>query len=104
MGRAVLTGDVASGSSLDGKLLRWAAAVERGSEHPLGRAIVRAVESRLGVVPLARDFASVPGMGVRGRVSTGSVASSPLRARSVARCLSAVCDGWQRTRFRSATT
>jgi Cu+-exporting ATPase len=69
VGRVVMARGFASGNALEGELLRWAAAVERGSEHPLGRAIVRAVESRLGVVPLARDFASTPGLGVRGRVA-----------------------------------
>jgi P-type Cu+ transporter len=67
-GRPELARVVTDGAVPEERLLRWAAAVERGSEHPLGRAIVRSLELRLGVVPLARDFASVPGLGVRGRV------------------------------------
>ncbi len=48
--------------------LALAAAVERQSEHPLGRAVVRkAVEE--GLTPLeAEDFEALPGLGVRGRV------------------------------------
>ena len=44
--------------------LRWAAAVEQDSEHPVARAIVAsAVERRLEIPP-AKDFHAVPGQGV----------------------------------------
>ncbi|MFJ6086803.1 heavy metal translocating P-type ATPase [Streptomyces sp. NPDC092369] len=50
--------------------LRLAGAVERGSEHPLGRAITayaqRALPER--ALPDVREFAALPGKGVRGRV------------------------------------
>ncbi|MEU2024331.1 heavy metal translocating P-type ATPase [Streptomyces sp. NPDC016469] len=52
--------------------LRLAATVETGSEHPLGRAVVRHAERSLpdgAVRPGAlRDFAATPGHGVRGHV------------------------------------
>src|SRR5579863_5516376 len=49
-------------------LLRLAASLERGSEHPLASAIVRGAETRgLTLVP-ATDFESVTGMGVRATV------------------------------------
>ena len=49
-------------------LLRLAASLERGSEHPLANAIVQGAQAR-GVVPVAAEgFASVTGMGVRARV------------------------------------
>jgi Cu+-exporting ATPase len=55
------------------ELLRLAAALERGSEHPLGEAIVRAAEAA-GVAPEgAEDFEAVPGHGVRGKVSGRAV-------------------------------
>ncbi|MDH6547725.1 heavy metal translocating P-type ATPase [Streptomyces sp. SAI-208] len=45
-------------------LLALAAAAEHASEHPLGRAVVRAAAERgLRIAP-ARDFAAVPGSGV----------------------------------------
>jgi Cu+-exporting ATPase len=50
------------------ELLRLVASLERGSEHPLAAAIVKAAESR--GIPLAdtTDFRSIPGKGVVGRV------------------------------------
>lgn len=55
------------------ELLRLAAAVEVGSEHPLGEAIVgRAREAALAI-PEARDFQSVTGSGVRANVDGHTV-------------------------------
>lgn len=56
-------------------VLRLAAAVEQGSEHPLGRAVTAcarrsAVEEPL---PAVHDFAAMPGRGVRGRVDGRTV-------------------------------
>jgi Cu+-exporting ATPase len=53
-------------------ILRWAASVEVGSEHPLGKAIVRQAEKeglRLGDLV---DFEALRGKGVRGWVTLGS--------------------------------
>ncbi|SNT07681.1 Cu+-exporting ATPase [Asanoa hainanensis] len=47
------------------ELLRYAAAVEAGSEHPIGRAIVAAAGPTL---PPVEDFRATPGRGVRGMV------------------------------------
>jgi Cu+-exporting ATPase len=49
-------------------VLRLAAAVERGSEHPLAAAIVGAAEERRIAIPSASDFLSMTGRGVSGRV------------------------------------
>jgi Cu+-exporting ATPase len=57
----------AEGSSAD-ELLRLAAGLERGSEHPLAAAIVRGAEERGLAPPEARDFQSLTGKGVRGTV------------------------------------
>src|SRR5205807_2365687 len=59
--------DVASGWNED-DLLALAAAVERGSEHPLASAILRAAEERRLTIPAAADFASSSGRGVSARV------------------------------------
>ena len=52
-------------------VLRLAGAVEQGSEHPLGRAVVayaRRVLPEQGLLPEVRDFRAEAGLGVRGRV------------------------------------
>jgi Cu+-exporting ATPase len=49
-------------------LLRWAASLERGSEHPLADAIVRAATERRLALVEAGDFDSPVGKGVRGTV------------------------------------
>jgi len=55
-------------------LLRMAASIERGSEHPLAAAIVNGAKER-GVEPTeAESFESVTGKGVTGRVEGRSVA------------------------------
>jgi len=52
----------------DWKVLRWAAAVEQRSEHPLARAVLAAAEERGVLVPPVDGFDSAPGRGVRGTV------------------------------------
>jgi Cu+-exporting ATPase len=49
-------------------LLRVAAAVERGSEHPLAEAIVREATSREIDLPPATEFSSISGGGVQGTI------------------------------------
>lgn len=51
-----------------GELLRLAASLERGSEHPLAAAIVKAAEQQGLRLADAADFRSVTGKGVVGRV------------------------------------
>ena len=55
-------------------LLRMAATLERGSEHPLAAAIVRGAEERGIALGSAEAFESVTGQGVRGRVDGVQVA------------------------------
>ena len=57
----------ASGSSED-EVLRLAASLDQGSEHPLAEAIVKAALERGLVLGKADDFESSTGIGVRGRV------------------------------------
>ena len=49
-------------------MLRLAAAVEAPSEHPIGRAIVRAAQQRQLDIPVVSGFQAIPGEGVRGKV------------------------------------
>jgi len=55
------------------ELLRIAAAAERGSEHPLGEAIVRRAEDDGIDVASATDFAAIGGRGVRATVAGTAV-------------------------------
>ncbi|MFB6162299.1 MAG: heavy metal translocating P-type ATPase [Halococcoides sp.] len=59
-------GGAATGDALDeDAILRLAAGAERGSEHPLGQAIVEGAEERGLGVPEPNDFENVPGQGIR---------------------------------------
>ena len=54
-------------------LLRWAASVEMGSEHPLGKAIVRKADEQGVTLGKLSGFAAVRGRGVRGEVDGRTV-------------------------------
>ncbi|NBR67879.1 MAG: copper-translocating P-type ATPase [Actinobacteria bacterium] len=43
-------------------------AVEKGSEHPIARAIARAAEAELGTLPALDEFLAMPGVGATGRI------------------------------------
>lgn len=55
------------------EILRLAAAVEVGSEHPLGEAIVRAARKNNLDLPEVSDFEAIPGHGIRGKVNDDRV-------------------------------
>ncbi|MEO6114156.1 MAG: heavy metal translocating P-type ATPase [Sphingomicrobium sp.] len=55
-------------------MLRLAAALERGSEHPLAAAIVEGAEERGLELPASSDFSSHTGKGVSGKVEGRNVA------------------------------
>jgi len=54
-------------------LLAVAAAVENGSEHPLGQAVVRRAKAEGAPIGEAADFRALEGMGVEGRVGGRTV-------------------------------
>ena len=61
--------DVAAANSIgEDRLLAWAAAVEKGSEHPLADAVVKAAEARKVMLPTVENFESATGAGVIGRI------------------------------------
>jgi Cu+-exporting ATPase len=49
-------------------VLRMAGAVEKGSEHPIARAIVTAAEDQIGSLPALDEFMAMPGVGATGRL------------------------------------
>jgi len=58
----------------EAEVLRLAASLERGSEHPLAEAIVRGAEERDVKMANANDFEAVTGKGVKGVVDGQAVA------------------------------
>ena len=73
-GRPALASVIAAPGIDEADLLRLAASLERGSEHPLAAAIVRGAEERELALSAAQDFASVTGKGVTGTVNGRCVA------------------------------
>lgn len=63
----------ASGSDAD-EVLRLAASLDQGSEHPLAEALVNEANSRKLSLAKAEDFESTSGIGVRGRVDGKTLA------------------------------
>ena len=67
-GQPDVTDEVPVGDVSSETLLSWAASVEMGSEHPLGKAIARHAADRGIEMGQLSDFGAVRGKGVRGRV------------------------------------
>jgi Cu+-exporting ATPase len=68
----LVTVEPSEGQGAD-ELLRLAAGLERGSEHPLASAVVKAAEERGLPAVRASDFRSLPGKGVAGTVEGKAV-------------------------------
>jgi P-type Cu+ transporter len=68
----LVTVEPAEGHSAE-ELLRLAAGLERGSEHPLAAAVLRGAEERAVQPARAEDFRSLPGKGVAGTVEGKAV-------------------------------
>ncbi|MFE0690980.1 heavy metal translocating P-type ATPase [Streptomyces xiamenensis] len=77
---------VREGGAGETEVLRLAAAAERPSEHPLGRALVSHVAGLRENLPEAQEFTAVPGHGVTARVEGHRV---QVCAAAVAGCLPA---------------
>ncbi len=73
-GKPRLTAAIASPGIAVADLLRLAAGLERGSEHPLAAAVVAAARERNLALPEASGFRSITGKGVRGSVEGRAVA------------------------------
>jgi P-type Cu+ transporter len=68
-GKPRLTDVVTAPGFSDDEILAAAAALEKGSEHPLAAAVLGAAAARGVTLPSASDFRSLPGRGVTGTVS-----------------------------------
>ncbi len=67
-GKPSVTDVVTTDGLSDDDLLRLAASAERGSEHPLGEAIVQEAQDRGLSLAEAQEFQAVPGHGIEARV------------------------------------
>lgn len=74
LGKPKLTDVVATDGFDESEVLRLAASLERGSEHPLAEAIVEGAVERGLAVTSPDDFSAETGKGVRGRIDERSVA------------------------------
>lgn len=73
-GKPQLTDVIAFGSASEEDVLSLAAALEKGSEHPLAEAILNGAGKRGLAIGKADDFEAVTGKGVKGKVAGLSVA------------------------------
>src|SRR3974390_2931154 len=67
-GEPSLTDVVVTQGNSEADVLRLTASLERGSEHPLGEAIVKGADARGLKLSEAEGFAAIPGHGVSGRI------------------------------------
>ena len=72
-GRPAVTDIIPLGELSETELLRLAASAERGSEHPVGEAIVEAAAQRQLKLEEAQEFQAVPGHGIRAHVNGASL-------------------------------
>ena len=73
LGKPKLVAIETTGGFEEAEVLKLAAALERGSEHPLAAAIVEGAEERKLDLPASSDFQSHTGMGVTGRAESRKV-------------------------------
>jgi Cu+-exporting ATPase len=78
-GEPALTDVVVNDGFKEDDILRAAASVEKGSEHPLGEAIVKGAEAKnLGIID-PTDFNAIPGHGVEAKVDGKTVLLGNIR-------------------------
>ncbi len=71
-GEPNVTDIVAAAPFAENEILRLAASIESGSEHPLGQAIVRAAKHRALALAKIEKFEAIAGHGIRGEISPSS--------------------------------
>ncbi len=67
-GKPSVTDIVAGKEFKEEQVLRWAASAEKGSEHPLGEAIVRAAEEKGLELRPVEGFEAIPGQGIKAQI------------------------------------
>jgi Cu+-exporting ATPase len=72
-GRPSVTDLMATGNQSETAVLQLAASAEKGSEHPLGRAVVQAAEEKHIAVPEASSFKAIAGQGLVAEYATRNI-------------------------------
>jgi len=72
-GKPSVTDLIATRGHSETEVLQLAASAEKGSEHPLGRAVVQAAEEKHIPVPDVSSFKAIPGEGVVAEYATRSI-------------------------------
>ncbi len=72
-GEPALTNVIALSDLSENEVLTYAAAIEVGSEHPLGEAIVKGARQRDLMIPSLSHFEAIAGHGIRGSVNNKEV-------------------------------
>jgi Cu+-exporting ATPase len=67
-GKPAVTDVAANDDFQEEQVLLWAASVEKGSEHPLGEAIVHAAKEKGMPLSAVEAFEAIPGQGVKARI------------------------------------
>ena len=99
-GRMVVMEVEAAAGVSPSDVLQWAGAVEQGSEHLVGRAIVAHAREEMGDLPPVEEFRALPGLGVVGRVDGSAMAvGRPDLAAAAGACVPAdladACLRWE---------
>jgi Cu+-exporting ATPase len=89
--------DVVPADGVDpAELLRYAGALEAGSEHPIARAVAAGAAERVGPLPPVEGFTNLEGLGVQGVVDSAAVLVG--RARLLAEWSQPLDDDLERAR------
>jgi Cu+-exporting ATPase len=72
-GKPSVTDVIATGNRSETEVLQLAASAEKGSEHPLGRAVVQAAEEKHIAVSDTSSFRAIPGQGVVAQYATRNI-------------------------------
>ncbi|MEQ7845738.1 heavy metal translocating P-type ATPase [Nocardioides kribbensis] len=80
-GQMTLVDVVAAPGQEADDVLRYAAALEDASEHPIARAIATGARERLGALPTVEEFANLEGLGVQGIIAGDGTSHAVLVGR-----------------------
>jgi Cu+-exporting ATPase len=72
-GEPELTDIIRLSKDSDNEIIRYAAIAEKGSEHPLGEAIVRAAKDRDITIPDSSSFEAIPGHGIMAGIENKTI-------------------------------